>query len=124
MARDIPKPIGGRAVHGRLVVHTRSSMVTVRTDAVRLAILGIRRCVIRRIALAQLARVRVHGQGVGVVDSLGGAAAAEQRAEFGAVARRVVVGRRGAEALLLLAVAAKGELGKGGDDEEEAGTGC
>lgn len=84
----------------------------------RLAVLGRR--IVTHVALAQLVRVRVHGQRVRVVDGLGCAAALEQRAELGAVARRVVVGGRGAEALLLLAMAAKHKLGEGRDDEEEA----
>lgn len=112
MARHIPKPI-------RCRTHWRVLAVP------SLAMLGVtrgRRCTtidIRHVALAQLARVRVHRQCIGVVDGLDRVAAAEQRAEFVAVARRVVVGGRGAEALLLLAVAAEGELGYGRDYEED-----
>lgn len=77
-----------------------------------------------RVALAvKLIGLGVHGQCVRVINSLDGAAALEEGAEaarFLAVAARVVVGGRRAEALFLLAVAAKTEFGKGGDDEEDA----
>lgn len=83
------------------------------------------------VAGAQLAGLRVRGQGVGVGrGGVGAAAALEERADpahaaaaLAPVARRVVVGRGGAEALLLLAVAAEAELGEGGDDEEDAAVG-
>lgn len=121
MARHIPKPIRRRPMYRR-----RHPTRLLTGGIPSLAILGIRGLVraVRRVALAQLARVRVHRQGVGIVNRLDGVAAAEQRAEFGAVAGRVVVGGRGAEALLLFAVAAEGELGEGGEDEEEAGRGA
>lgn len=65
------------------------------------------------VALAQLVRRGMGGQGVGVVH-LGRLAAPEAAEEAGlGVARGVVVGGRGAEALLLLAVAAERELGDG-----------
>ncbi|KAL2288860.1 hypothetical protein FJTKL_03506 [Diaporthe vaccinii] len=77
------------------------------------------------VAGADLVRAGVHGQGVGVAEAVGAgalvAAEAEQPAPLGPVARGVVVGGRGPEALLLLAVAAQGELRQGRDDEEDAG---
>lgn len=79
---------------------------------------------IGRVALAvKLIGLGVHRQSIGIVDSLDGAATLEEGAEafrLFAVAACVIVGGRRAEALLLLAVAAKTEFGKGGYDEEDA----
>jgi hypothetical protein len=70
------------------------------------------------VAGADLVRTGVHGQGVGVaqvvrVGALVAAQAKEPPLRGGPVARRVVVCRGGAEALLLLAVAAQGEFCQG-----------
>lgn len=78
------------------------------------------------VAGAHLVRARVHGQGVGVAEPVRVGALAAPQAEEPAlpgrpVARGVVVRGRGPEALLLLAVAAQGELCQGGDYEEDAG---
>lgn len=77
------------------------------------------------VALAQLAGLWVRRQGIGVTGQIGSAlAAAEQVAAKEAalgVARRVVVGRRGSEALLFLAVTTEAEFGQGRDDEEDTG---
>lgn len=74
------------------------------------------------VALADLIRVGVGGEGV---RGRGGgslvAAEAEEAALLGAVARGVVVGRRGAEALLLPTLAGEEDLGQGGEDEEDTG---
>lgn len=75
------------------------------------------------VAGAHLVRAGVHGQGVGVAGVARALVAAEAKeaAALGAVARGVVVCGRGPEALLLLAVAAQGELRQGRDYEEDAG---
>lgn len=75
------------------------------------------------VAGAHLVRAGVHGQGVGVAEvvrALLVLAEAKEPAPAPAVARGVVVGGRGPEALLLLAVAAQGELRQSGDYEEDA----
>lgn len=76
------------------------------------------------VAGADLVRAGVHGQGVRVAQVVGIgtlAAQAEQSAlRAGPVTRGVVVGWRGPEPLLLLAVAAQGELSQGRNNEEDA----
>lgn len=74
------------------------------------------------VAGAHLVRAGVHGQGVGVAESVRGLplAEAKEAAPALSVAGGVVVGGRGPEALLLLAVAAQGELRQSGDYEEDA----
>lgn len=73
------------------------------------------------VALADLVGRGVRRQHVGIAAVVVRLVAAEEPAEAAAaVARGVVVGGRGAEALLLLAVAAETEFGQGGNDVEDA----
>lgn len=74
----------------------------------------------------ELRRERVLGEGVGIVDGLRFAPAAEAAKEassaaLGAVARGVVVVRTGPEALLLAVVADEGDFYEDGEGEEEPG---
>lgn len=123
MARDIAEAIGCGAHRRHSAMLWVPGIAVLGVSGGRSAAVAIDVRGVGGVALTQLVGLCVHGQGIGVVRGLVSAATLKERAkEAGllAVAGGVVVGGRGAEALLLLAMAAKSELGQGGDDEEDA----
>lgn len=113
-------PVGGHSIRSRHAMLVIPSLAVLGIAVADTVPTSADVCLLSLVTLANLVRRRVCGQPIGISSVDGIAVAPEEPAETAAaVARCVVIGRRGAEALFFLTVTTESKFSQGGDYEKD-----